>query len=81
LSIAGTTISGAPLAGAVFVGSFEFGQAYVAPRVAPYTGTWLYNLDPSFWNNPQPPSLPAPWTPLPPPQTSSSNPFKWPGPQ
>jgi hypothetical protein len=58
----------APYGGFVFVASYELGQAYVAPKVAPGIGAWLYNQDPAFWIPTQHPggsNIPSTiWTPI-----------------
>ena len=61
-------ISASPVAAGTFALSFDLSSKYIAPKVAPYTGTWLYNLDPSFWTpSPtfQPFNAPISWKPLP----------------
>lgn len=62
-----------PLAAGVFVGSYDFSQAFIAPKVSPWLGSKLYDLNPSFWTNP--PSLQLPndkWAPLPSTPTNAS---------
>jgi hypothetical protein len=44
-------IYAAPLASATFVASFELGQHYVAPIVAPAAGNFLFNLSPTYWTS------------------------------
>lgn len=80
VTLAGGTVAIAPaLAAGTFVASFELGQNYVAPVVAPYTGAWLYNLNPAFWT--PSPTLQSPavnaytWSPLGTGNATQSNPF------
>jgi actin-related protein len=70
-------MSAGPLGGFVAVGSFELGKTYVAPIVAPTVGTWLYNLDPSFFipaQTSQPFNPQTSWAPLPS-QSTQGDPF------
>jgi hypothetical protein len=71
------------LAAGTFTASYDLSSTYIAPKVAPYTGAFLYNLDPSFWTpfrNASPViAFPtASWTPTGPPRPAQSNPFTQP---
>jgi hypothetical protein len=41
---------GGAVAAATATASFEIGEHYIAPAVAPTVGTWMYNLDPKLFN-------------------------------
>ncbi len=72
----------APLAAGTFTLSFDLGQKWVAPVVAPTVGNFIFNLDPSGWSpgsNPKVTNvITSTWTGL---RTLPDNTFALPGPQ
>jgi hypothetical protein len=50
----GATAIGGVWGGVVFQGSFDVGKYYVAPYVAPWIGSQMYDLDPSLFTSASP---------------------------